>query len=194
MAINFFQPGPATGTQSTTLSPAQQAVAELRMQLLGQLLNASAGNAPTFKSFTEGGPAARPFPGGLGALTGPTLQAMMQPGAFTTTTTGKAQGPATSGFSDLASILGLGLSVYKLLQGSNVVDQTGNVTGPTGGGGGLSGVADPTTGQPLFPTDPTGGPYGIDPNLVPGGDPSLVPSNYPTDFGGGSLGDLLSSY
>lgn len=192
---NFFQPGPATGSQSTTLSPAQQAVAEFRMKLLGQLLNASAGTTPTFKSFTEGGPATRPFPSGLGALTDPTLQAMMQPGAFTTTQTGKFQGPSTSGFSDLASILGLAGALYQSgLLGSGL-QGVGSILGPIGGALGIGGV-NPALGD-LNPN--VGGPYGTDPNLVPGGDPSLIPANYPTDFGSGgdasvNLGDWLSSY
>jgi len=146
----FFQPGPsqADTTTSTTLSPAQQALQKFRLEMLGRLLNSSAGNGPTFKSFVNGGPASRPVPSGLGDGSAAVLQAMGQPGAFTTTSTGSKteQGGAPSMMSDITQLamlgalaaksgvldglIGGGKSVWDMLSGK--YGDTGAVSGAIG--------------------------------------------------------------
>ena len=144
----FFQPGPsqADTTTSTTLSPAQQALQKFRLEMLGRLLNSSAGNGPTFKSFVNGGPASRPVPSGLGDGSAAVLQAMNQPGAFTTTATGSKteQGGTPSILSDLTQLGLLGALVAKsgLLDGlgGGIGDWLKTKYGDTGAVSGASGM------------------------------------------------------
>jgi hypothetical protein len=142
---NFFQPGPSqsSGTSSTTPSPEQQALMKFRLELLGRLLDASAGNRPTFKSFVGGGPATTPLPAGLGAGIGSVLQAASQPGAFTTTSTTnqKAQGPSTSMANDLAQLATLGILAKNLGLFSGLGSLGSNILGRFGDTGAVQGAS-----------------------------------------------------
>lgn len=109
---NFFEPGPYSDTAKTTPSEADQELKKFKLQLLMQILNSKGGNAPSFKSFVNGGPSTTPVPEGLGNLGEAALAMMGQPGAFTSTVERTGQGPTPSAFSDLAQMGLLGAMLY----------------------------------------------------------------------------------
>ena len=217
---DFFQPGPdkTNTTASTTLSPAEQAKQKFRLEMLGRLLNNAAGNGPTFKSFVEGGPASRPVPGGLGDGSAAVLQAMSQPGAFTTTSTGtkNEMGGTPSMMSDLTQLAMLGVLASKsglldgvLSGGKSVWDFLKQKWGDTGA---VSGALGDTAPMPTGGTMTTGNPsmdallqsqYGSNYQMIPGGSSDQMNQLYPGLFdgsGGGNsydtqqaLADLISS-
>lgn len=144
---NFFQPGPSSTTATTTPSPAQQAEAKFRTEMLGRILDSLAGQSPTFANFVQGGPATRDFPGGFGPDIASLLGAMGQPGAFTSTATQKSQGATPSGISDLSQVALLG---YLLSQATGM--NLSSILSPLGGALGIGGV-NPALGD----TTPTPG-------------------------------------
>ncbi len=184
---NFFQPGDAkqSTTQTGELSPAQQAMMKFRAQLLGQLLDAKAGNKPTFKSFVGGGPVTTPMPGGMGAGMADVLAAMGKPGAFSTSTTSNTSGhgPTPSGMNDLSQMVGLGvlgLQLFNMLKGK--FGDTGAVQGATTPGG--FGNEPTNQGQSLTSGNAAldaliMSQYGGGGSMIPGGDMTQVPADYP---------------
>ena len=184
---NFFQPGPSTAQTSSTPSAATQAEDKYKIELLGQLLNAMGGTAPSFASFVKGGPAQRGFPGGMGGGTADVLAAMGQPGAFTSHATQQMQGATPSAFSDITQMGVLGALISQAL-GLNPLAALGGILSPLGGPLGLS----PQQGTTLDATTPPSSAAGLDSlvgggNTPPGadllsilgaGDPSLLPAGY----------------
>lgn len=100
--------------------------------MLGKILEAMGGTAPSFASFVKGGPAQRQFPGGFAPDIAALLQAMNQPGAFTSTRTGQFTGPTPSGISDVTQIASLAYLLSQL--------GLGNLLAPIGGALGIGGV------------------------------------------------------
>jgi hypothetical protein len=99
--MSFFQPDVKAGETSSTPSAESQAVSKFKAQILGQFLNSMAGTAPSYHDFLKTGSAQRSIPGGLGEGIGPLLEAMNQPGAFTSHATGLPAQTTPSMFSDL---------------------------------------------------------------------------------------------
>lgn len=204
-SAGFFQPGPsqADTTTSTTLSPAQQALQKFRLEMLGRLLNNAAGNGPTFKSFVQGGPASRPVPGGLGDGSAAVLQAMGQPGAFTTTSTGSKTetGGTPSMMSDLTQLAMLGMlasksglldgltsgagSIWDLLKGK--YGDTGAVSGAMGDTAPMPTGGSTTTGNAALDAL-IGSQYGSGATMIPGGSADTLNVGYPGLLDG-SLGN-----
>lgn len=197
---NFFDPTPAETTGTQTPSAAEQALAKFRTQLLGRFLGSMAGQGPTFASFAKGGPATRDFPGGFDPMIAELLNAMNQPGAFTSTETRKGLPVGPSGFSDLMELLGLGGGVLSAL-GISPLEQ---ILKPIGGLLNL-------TNKPGQPGNPDISPYtGVGSvdytgqtnygpdlyNLLAGADPTLLPPDYGVslDSGAGSYLDWLGGY
>lgn len=183
---NFFQPSvsPFKETDTATPSPEQQAAIQFRAQLLQQLLNSMAGNAPTFSSFASGGPAQRPFPANAGAGLSDVIAAMGQPGAFTSevTRSGVPSLQSASGMNDLAQLLGLGGILYQsgLLGAGGDLLKT--ILAPIGGWLGIKGT---NTGMgDSTPAPDFGGSQGFS-GAGTGFDPGSVP--------GISLGDILAT-
>ncbi len=182
---NFFQPGDAesSGTKTSTPSAAEQALMKFKAQLLAQLLNSRAGNRPTFKSFVNGGPVTTPLPEGMGSGMTDVINAMNQPGAFTSngTQTQTGHGPTPSMANDVGQMLGLGvlgLQVLNMLKGK--YGDTGTVQGvtnPTNNNTGNQGNS-MTTGNPALDALILNN-YGGNPEMTPGGDFSQVPADYP---------------
>ena len=185
---SFFQPGPSTAQTSSTPSAATQAEDKYKIELLGQLLNAMGGTAPSFASFVKGGPAQRGFPGGMGGGTADVLAAMGQPGAFTSHATQQMQGATPSAFSDITQMGVLGALISQAL-GLNPLAAISGILSPIGGALGLS----PQQGTTLDST--TAGSLGYDPSSVGTGqgvppaesslgsilgaaDPSTLPAGY----------------
>jgi hypothetical protein len=209
--MSFFQPGPSTTGTTATPSPAAQALAQAKLNILSQLLNSAASPQPTFASYAGGGPSTRSLPGGLGDLLGPALTAMQQPGAFTSSGTGTQQGPTPSTFSDITQLGLLGALLYPALKDSGALGAGGDIL--SGGIKNLAGffhlpgfstgpadLQTPTLGN--SPGLTAGTPYaGNPPELIPGGGNVPVSVNYPSDPGGGNYGygfdqamaDLISS-
>lgn len=198
--MGFFQPGDAEQNTSGTKtpSPADQAMAKFRAEILGRLLNAQAGNRPTFSSFVHGGPASRPVPEGLGNGMADVLAAMAQPGAFTSSAQGQQtlQGPAPS---TLSEIIGGGLAVGQILQMLGGAKGIGGILGvlgdntPEGSAGSNASVT--TTGNPALDAL-IFGQYGGGTNtdaMIPGGSVSNLPSDYPglNDGGAGFWASLF---
>lgn len=186
---NFFQPGPSQTDTSTTPSPAQQAEQKFRIEMLGRILNSMAGTAPSFASFAAGGPAQRQFPGGFGPDVASLLNAMNQPGAFTSTATQKAQGATPSGISDVAQIAAL-LGLASQATGFNPLQLLGLLRGVGGGAGNPldpNAVPSATAGM-----QPVGTGEGIPPDaaslqsILGAGDPSTLPVGYGVLDAGGT--------
>jgi len=136
---NFFDPSNQKETTTTTPSPADQAAAKFRADLLGQLLNASARPKPTFAQYA-GGQGYPQMPGGLGGGIADVLSAMAQPGAFTSTQTGTLQPSAPSMFSDLLQGGLTGALLLNALSGTGLASKIGNILSGVGGGLGIGGV------------------------------------------------------
>jgi hypothetical protein len=102
--------------------------------MLGKILSSMAGTAPSFADFTSGGPAQRSFPGGFGPGIASLLQAMSQPGAFTSTASQRGQGATPSGISDVSQLAMLAYFISKAT-GYNLSDILGGVGGAKGIGG-----------------------------------------------------------
>ena len=189
---DFFQPGPATGSQTGTKtpSPADQAMAKFRAELFGRLLNAMGGAKPSFGDFLGGAPATRAMPEGMGAGMEAVLQAMSQPGAFTwqASESSELRQPEPSILSDLVQFGVLG----KLVMDSGVLEK---ILGPVGGMlkiGGSVGPAGAST-DAIDSGIPVLAPGG---ELIPGGGAVDVPSDYPglLDDDSGLLASLLSYF
>jgi hypothetical protein len=184
---SFFQPGPSQSDTSTTPSPANQAEQKFRIEMLGRILNSMAGTAPSFASFAAGGPAQRQFPSGFGPDIASLLNAMNQPGAFTSTASQTGQGPTPSGISDVTQIAGLAYLLSQL--GINPIQWL--LKGVGGGAGtpldsapaaspgflgslstgdqpGVNFTPDPSQGMTM---DPSQGMSTVDPNAI---DPSIL--------------------
>jgi len=131
---NFFQPGPSQAETSTTPSPASQAEQKFRVEMLGRILAAMAGTAPSFASFAKGGPAQRAFPGGFEGNIASLLAAMNEPGAFTSTASQTGQGPTPSGISDVSQLATLAYLISQAT-GFSLSDILRGVGGPLGIGG-----------------------------------------------------------
>lgn len=128
--MNIFQPGNDQVVSQGSPSSAQQAAAQFKVMLLGQLLNYSGGG----KSLPGG------LPKGLGGDIGPLLAAMQQPGAFQQTSTRTDKPGATPLVSDLGSLA----TVLALLnQGLGTPGTPGTLTEKgTPGTGGLANIWD----------------------------------------------------
>lgn len=179
---SFFQPGPATQDTSTTPSPASQAEQKLRVEMLGRFLDSMAGTAPSFASFVKGGPAQRQFPSGFGPDIAALLNAMNQPGAFTSTGTQSFQGATPSGISDITQLAGL-IGLISQATGLNPFQLAGLLKG-VGGGAGTpldasmagspnfgQGITSVGTGDPNLPEASLG-------SILGAGDPSTLPAGY----------------
>ncbi len=174
---------------------------KFRAQLLGQLLDSKAGNKPTFKSFVGGGPVTTPMPSGMGAGMGDVLAAMSQPGAFSSSTTSNTSGhgPTPSMANDMGQMVGLGvlgLQLFNMLKGK--FGDTGAVQGATTPGGFGN---EPVQGNSMTSGNPAldaliMSQYGGGGSMIPGGDMSQVPSNYPglNDGGSGDAGFWASLF
>lgn len=137
---DFFQPSNETvdKTSTATPSPAAQAAAKFKVDILGQLLGAAAQKRPSFGDFVGGAQMPANLPGGLNSGIAGLLAAMSQPGAFTATGTGltETDPSAPSLLSDLAQ---LGLLAGVLHQ-SGAFGALGNILAGVGGALGISGV------------------------------------------------------
>lgn len=154
---DFFQPKDAKGTESSTPSPAAQAMAKFRASILDDLLNYAAKPRTTFKQFSQGKPTLNAIPGGLGDGAGAILEAMNQPGAFTSTKSFTGRGITPSMFSDIAQLGLLGAQIYQSKLGQ---DALGWILGHIGGAQGIGGV-NPALGDTVGETDTAG----LDPAL-----------------------------
>lgn len=135
---SFFQPKDAKGTETATPSPAAQASAKFKADLLGKLLEAAGTNRrPSFADFTRGAKIPSSLPPGMGAGIGDLLMAMSQPGAFTSTKTATGRGVTPSMFSDLAQLGILGATLYNSKLGQDAI---GGILGMIGGAQGINGV------------------------------------------------------
>lgn len=174
---SFFQPGPSQEGTTTTPSPAQQAEQKFRIEMLGRILSSMGGTAPSFASFAAGGPAQRSFPSGFEGDIASLLNAMNQPGAFTSQANRTFQGPTPSGISDITQLASL---LYLLSQASGL--GLGDILKPIGGALGIGGT-NPSLGDTTPSLDLTqfqGS--NIDPtslgSILGAGDPSLLPPGY----------------
>lgn len=185
MASDFFQPSNASETKTSTATPsaAAQAMAKFRADILGKLLEGAAHRGPTFKQFTGGANLKPPLPGGLNSGIGALLEAMSQPGAFTSSSTGEGElsPSAPSMFSDLAQLGLLGAVAFQ----SGLPQKIAQILSGVGGAKGIAGV-NPALGDSVAETtgDPTldaliNTQYGGGSDMIPGGSASNVPSDYP---------------
>ena len=141
---NFFDPTNAkqSGQVNETPSPAAQALIEFRMKMLGRMLDSAAGPRQTFSQFAGGAPLTPRLPGGLSAGIPELLQAMSQPGAFTSNKSfsGTQQPPGSSPFSDVAGMAALAAILYdKGVLGAGATG-IGNILKYLGGAKGINGV------------------------------------------------------
>lgn len=168
-----------SATSTETPSPANQAMEKYKADILGQLLNYAAKPRPSFADFAKRGQSlpAR-LPGGLSAGIGELIQAMNQPGAFTSTKTaeGEIDPSAPSLFSDFAQAGALLGFLYKeglLGEGYDLGAAAVNkILQTLGGAKGINGI-NPALG------DTIANEYGSDPGLIPGGVAGGVPDSYP---------------
>jgi hypothetical protein len=118
---NFFQPGDSKGTQntSTTPSPADQAMAKFRAEILAHILNYQGQPRTGFAQFAGGAPMSAKLPANLGAGLPDLLQAMSQPGAFTRTASQDFSGHGAT--PSMASDVGQGLGLLALLSQSGIL-------------------------------------------------------------------------
>ena len=181
---NFFDPGKAKEDTSATPSPAAQAREKFRADILGKLLEYASQSRPSFSQFASGAALPAALPGGLSAGIPSLLAAYNAPGAFTATKTGTLTPPSTSGFSDAVALAGLLGTLYQ----SGALGGIGQILGGVGGALHIPGLKGPdsntggvSTGDPYLDASIAsqyGGGTAIG-SMVPGGDVSNLPADYP---------------
>ncbi len=195
MADNsFFQPGPSTqeSVGTATPSPAQQAMMRFKAEMLQRMLASMGGPSPSFQGWAQGtGPLNRGMPSGLGDSMGAVLEAMAQPGAFTSQETRNTEmmGAEPSMLSDIMQMAQLGSLVYNSGALGKLADLFKH--GDSSQRMGLPGIEGSSGVSPVGALTSTGNPEldalimgnyggGMDTaGMIPGGDMSTVPANYP---------------
>ena len=180
----FFDPSDAQQTaEPGAPAPADVATRLAAIKLiLGRL--ASGGGAQTFGDYLARGPQ-RPSSAGVNEIGQALMQALTQPGAFKRGPSRVTQRPSSpSQFQDIAS----GVVTLALLR--NILGASGGLGGIFGSGGGAGGSP---SGSSMSTGDPSldaliAGQYGGSPEMIPGGDTSLLPADYPGLNDGGGAG------
>lgn len=188
--MGLFTTGSATQTTNKTLAPAEIASRLFAIKLLLSRLAQTGGAPQTLGEYIKSGP--RKFdPRTISDASNAYMAALNQPGAFSGSgSTTKYKGASPSTFQDLASGLVTALLLKNVLMGGKAGSSGGGLLGGIlGGGGGLSSTAGGMStgnnildslitqnyGDTYLPTS-SGGGYSP---MVPGGDVSNVPSDYP---------------
>lgn len=173
----LFQPTTSPTVTDATPSPAAQALAAYKMQVLGQMLDAASKPRPSFKDFVGGAQLPAEVPGGLSAGIPALLQAFAQPGSFTSEVKKKGGVETPSIMSDLGQLGILGALLYQsgaFGAGAKGLDW---ILSGVGGAKGIGGV-NPALGDTVANT------YGSSSDLIPGGSAGNVPIDYPGLVGG----------
>lgn len=150
--------------------------------MLGKILASMAGTAPSFASFAAGGPAQRSFPGGFEGDIASLLNAMNQPGAFTSQGTRTFQGATPSGISDVTQLAGLAYLISQAT-GVNPLQMLSILKGVGGGAGtplDASMAGSPYYGQGIASIgtgDPGLGSTSLD-SILGAADPNALPAGY----------------